>query len=272
MDCENYKTNLDLLATESLGQTQRMDLEEHLKDCPDCRAELESTRRIWFLLGELPLPAASGEMRENFQAMLTKFKKESLENDGKTIGKRQGIFSPPVLPGWFQYAAAVALLFVGIGVGFLLKRGSSPGVVDVKKMDSLASEMNSMKQMMMLSLLENPSASERIRAVGYSNEIGVAGKKVIEALLTTLNQDANVNVRLITLDALARLSGDPLVREGLVQSIARQESPLVQSAIADLMVKLQEKRSVKPLQKLLRKKDLNELVKTKIEQSIQKLI
>jgi HEAT repeat protein len=121
-------------------------------------------------------------------------------------------------------------------------------------------------------MLENPSASERIRAVGYTDEMSSASRKVIDALLTTLNQDANVNVRLITLDALARLSANPIVREGLVQSISRQDSPLVQSAIADLMVKLQEKRSVKPLQKLLRKKDLNEMVKTKIEQSIQKLI
>ena len=46
----------------------------------------------------------------------------------------------------------------------------------------------------------------------------------------------------------------------------------MQSAIADVMVKLQEKSSVQSLQELLKKKDLNKMVKVNIEKSIQKLI
>ena len=125
--------------------------------------------------------------------------------------------------------------------------------------------------MMMLSLLENPAASERLRAVSYTEEINEVDDKVVDALLTTLNNDANVNVRLVTLEALAKLADNVKVREGLVQSITQQESPLVQSALADIMVKLQEKRSVKPLRQLLRDDNLNHLVKGKIEQSIREL-
>jgi hypothetical protein len=272
MDCEMYKSSIDLLVTETLDQARRLDLEKHLERCLDCRSELEATRRIWALLGELPVPASSGAMRGNFHSMLTNFKKDSRENIRELPVNRSGVFNLSGITNWVKYAAAIVLLLTGIGLGYLLNHPATAVLVSNRKMDSLATEVNSMKQMMMLSLLENPSASERIRAVGYTDEMGAASRKVIDALLTTLNQDANVNVRLITLDALARLSGNPIVREGLVQSIARQDSPLVQSAIADLMVKLQEKRSVKPLQKLLHKKDLNGMVKTKIEQSIQKLI
>jgi len=46
----------------------------------------------------------------------------------------------------------------------------------------------------------------------------------------------------------------------------------MQLALADAMVKLQEKRSVKSLQMLLDKKNLNNMVKLNIEKSIQKLI
>jgi hypothetical protein len=46
----------------------------------------------------------------------------------------------------------------------------------------------------------------------------------------------------------------------------------MQSAIAEVMVKLQEKSSVQSLQKLLHKKGLNQMVKLNIEKSIQKLI
>ncbi len=76
----------------------------------------------------------------------------------------------------------------------------------------------------------------------------------------------------MTLEALAKLAHDPVVREGLVKSISVQDSPLLQSAIADVMVKLQEKKSVQSLKQLLNKKDLNEMVRLKIEQSIHKLI
>ena len=124
----------------------------------------------------------------------------------------------------------------------------------------------------MLSLLQNPSASQRIRAVSYTEEITNVDMKVISALFTTLNEDANVNVRLATLEALVKLASEPMVREGLVKSIALQDSPLMQSAIADAMVKLQEKSSVKSLQDLLHKKGLNQMVKINIEKSIQKLI
>ena len=95
--------------------------------------------------------------------------------------------------------------------------------------------------------------------------------KVIDALLTTLNEDPNVNVRLATLGALTKLADDPRVREGLVHSIEQQDSPIMQLAIADVMVKLQEKRSVRSLQRLLNKKDINPKVKLNIEKSILKL-
>jgi HEAT repeat protein len=129
-----------------------------------------------------------------------------------------------------------------------------------------------MKQVMMLSLLQDPSASQRMKAVSFTDDISNVDLKVIDALLTTLNEDPNVNVRLATLEALVRLSGEPKVREGLVRSISNQESPIMQSAIADVMVKLQEKSSVRSLQELLGKKDLNKMVKVNIEKSIQKLI
>jgi len=58
-----------------------------------------------------------------------------------------------------------------------------------------------MKQVMLLSLLNDPSASQRIRAVSYTDEFSSVDLKVIGALFTTLNGDPNVNVRLATLES-----------------------------------------------------------------------
>jgi len=68
------------------------------------------------------------------------------------------------------------------------------------------------------------------------------------------------------------LANHPEVRQGLVQSITQQDSPLLQSAIADVMLKLQEKRSVKSFEDLLKQKNLNPGVRDKIKQTITQLI
>jgi HEAT repeat protein len=99
-----------------------------------------------------------------------------------------------------------------------------------------------------------------------------ADERVMEALFATLNNDDNVNVRLVTLEALTHIRSDASVRGG-TREIPRlvQDSPMVQVALADVMVKMQEKRSVKALKTLLQKEDLNDLVKVKIEQTIKDL-
>jgi len=79
-------------------------------------------------------------------------------------------------------------------------------------------------------------------------------------------------VRLSTLEALVKLSGEPRVREGLVRSIELQDSPIMQSAIADVMVKLAGEEFSSVSSELLSRKGLNKMVKLNIEKSIQKLI
>lgn len=140
-----------------------------------------------------------------------------------------------------------------------------------KQLEDLTAQVHEMREMMMLSLLQNPSASERIRAVSYTSDIRRVNPNVAAALLATLNNDQNINVRLSTLEALTHFARDPVVREGLVQSILQQDSPLMQAALADVMLTLQEKRAIQPLKKLLQQKDLNSMVRTKIEQTIDRL-
>jgi hypothetical protein len=140
-----------------------------------------------------------------------------------------------------------------------------------KQLEELTTQMHEMRELMMLSLLQNPSASERMRAVSYTSDIRHVNPKIAEALLTTLNNDPNVNVRLTTLEALTHFARDPIVREGLIESILQQDSPLVQAAMADVMLKLQEKRSIQPFKKLLQQKDLNGMVRSKIEETITRL-
>ncbi|HEX4373955.1 MAG TPA: hypothetical protein VHZ50_11690 [Puia sp.] len=272
MKCDNYKEDLSQLITGYMDPSDKKKLLDHLAACPDCRMEFETMQKIWSMMGEIPMPSPSSSMQTGFNAMLENFKQEAPEQKSllQVFSDRlKGLWNQH--PMW-QFAYSVIILIVGLGIGYFSNRDRQTTVADNKQIDSLSSQVSEMKQMIMLSLLENPSASERMRAVNYTDQISSVNKKVMDALFTTLNEDANVNVRLVTLETLVKLSGNPGVREGLVQSIIHQDSPLLQSAMADVMVKLQEKKSIKSFQQLLNKKDLNEMVRIKIEQSIHRLI
>lgn len=267
MNCEHAKERLTGWLSNQLPESERKAIDNHLAECGDCRQEFETDKQLWQLLGKASATPEPGEaMREGFYAMLDTFKETEARksrNSWQDFAKKLQQWWTPQLA--LRVAYSVCLLSVGLFVGYWLNRPQ-----DVK-METLTAEVQQMRQMMMLSLIENPSATERLKAVSYTKEITEVDDKVLNALFTTLNNDPNVNVRLVTLEALADLAHDPHVREGLVLSLSKQESPLVQVALADVMVKLQEKRSIKAFRQMLRRDDLNDLVKTKIQQTIKDL-
>ncbi len=166
---------------------------------------------------------------------------------------------------WPRLATVVALLALGLLVGYQLQPAKDPSV------EKLTQEVSDIKELMMLSLLERESAAERLKAVNLTRDFTQASDAVTRALLKTLNEDANVNVRLAALEALYPYTQQEEVRTALVRSIALQESPLVQMALAELMVAIQEKRSINEFEKLLRTKRVPQEVEKKIEQSVKSM-
>lgn len=173
-------------------------------------------------------------------------------------------------PSWSflmpRIALASVILFLGFAGGYWLRRPANGGDVA-----ALTHEVSELKEMMMLSLLEKESASDRLRAVSLTRDLGKSNK-VTSALFATLNNDPNVNVRLAALEALIPFTSDSAVREGLVRSIAQQDSPLVQINLAELMAAMQEKKSVDELRKLVDSDKTPPEVKEKIKKSIAVLI
>lgn len=175
--------------------------------------------------------------------------------------------SASVIPLYQRMAIAAGLLVCGFMIGYLLQSNSGE-----KEVNQLTEQVSELKEMMMLSLLEKESASQRLKAVSLTSEMDQVSDKVADALLATLNSDENVNVRLAALDALKPFVKSSKVRSGLIASIAKQDSPLVQLALADLMVNIQEKKSVDALKQLLEKDNTPQEVKSKISESIEVLI
>jgi hypothetical protein len=175
------------------------------------------------------------------------------------------------LPSWQSLfpslgVASIILIF-GFALGYLIQTPK-----EKTEVGKLTREVSELKEMMMLSLLEKESASQRLKAVNLTSEMDNVSEKVTNALFTTLNQDENVNVRLAALEALKPYVKNSNVRTQLVESISNQDNPLMQVAMAELMAAIQEKKSVEALKELLKSDRTPKEVKSKISESIQVLI
>jgi len=272
MNCDYTKGKLTEWLNNNLEKSEQMEVNRHLADCVSCQEEFAADKQIWDGMAKIRIPEPKEAMRTNFYTMLDEFKEAEKAAARFSFQSMMESIREFVLPQW-TVQVGFSLLLVGLGwmIGNRTSRSKVDATAYQQRIETLASQVQDMKSTMMLSLLENPSATERLRAVSYTSEITHADDRVLEALFATLNNDPNVNVRLVTLEALTQYAGDASVREGLVKSLALQDSPMVQVALADVMVKLQEKRSVKALKTLLQKEDLNDLVKVKIQQTIKDL-
>jgi hypothetical protein len=213
-------------------------------------------------LMQLESGSPSMNLDDRFYAMLAD-EKQKQKSNGFFSGfqfSSLNVFMP-------RLAFASVLLVVGFLSGYFIMQPRSDQQVSV-----LTNEIADLKEMVMLSMLEKESATERLKAVNLSTEMDEPSKKVTEALIETLNKDSQVNVRLAALDALKPYLGNATVREALVNSIAHQESPMVQVSLAEVMVALQAKESVREFEKIIQSDRTPDDVKKRIEESIQTLI
>lgn len=208
---------------------------------------------------KLEVPSPTGALDDRFYEMLTRMKREAHGFSWRTF-----FAWPKMAP---RLALASLVLMAGFFIGYLSRPAG-----DTQQVDLLNQQVYELKEMMMLSLLQKESATERLRAVSLTQEMDQVSSKVTNALFETLENDPNVNVRLSALEAIKPYISNDSVRQKLVQSIGKQESPLVQVALADLMVAIQEKSSVKELRKILENDSTPDEVKKRIEENIKVMI
>ena len=226
-------------------------------------AEYESLLRA---VDEMEVPEPSAEMDQKFQAMLEEAKKARFLEEREPVRRHSPFFElgPGLLP---RLAATLSLIIVGWFLGYQVTPRPERA-----RIDSLASEVLEMKKTVMLAMLENSSAAERMKAVQSAQELSGPDEAVLNALARTVNDDPNVNVRLLAVEALSLYADHPKVREALVQAIVRQESPLVQLALAEVMLALNEKRAVEPIRKIIASPLVDYSVKSKLEATVRQLL
>jgi hypothetical protein len=237
-----------------LTDAAHADLNAHVAICERCASESAGLARVWSALGHLPELEPSGDMRMRFYDNLRGLRLKESERSARSWWRHPA----------FAVACSMASLIVGVLVGGLVTHQSS----DVAQ---LRGELSNMRQLVTLSLLQQQSAGDRLRGVNWSYRVEQSDTEVLAALLTTVNHDPNVNVRLAAVDALHKFSDSPVARKGLIQALAKQTSPLVQIAILDQVVDLHERTAAPAVRFLLGTQDLNPDVRQRADWALKQL-
>ena len=235
MECEAARAQLADRLTGTLAPDAAEALDEHLRSCAECAREANEAADTWARLADIPAAQAdSAAMRARFDGLLE-----------RTAAPQRWWTSRGL-----QAAAAVVLL----ATGFLLGRTTSPSASAPTADPAIAElreELRATRQMVSLSLLQQQSASERMRGITYTSQIERPGSELVTALLDTLMHDSDVNVRLKSIDALKRFADRSSVRMAAADALVEQvSSPMVQIALIDFLVEANDRGAAASLRRL----------------------
>lgn len=110
-------------------------------------------------------------------------------------------------------------------------------------------------------LYNRQSAATRINAVTSVSRLKNKGNDVVGALVHILDNDPNTNVRLAALDGLSRFYKEIYVRKKLVASLKKQQDPLVQINLIDLLTRMRESAILSELEKIVNDENTDKAVK-----------
>ena len=267
MTCDEAKTLMGDAWSQILDEAQELAFEAHLASCANCRAERERLGALWKGLALLPAEEPTANLRARFLETLAAYR-YGLESVPKRSLRKRVLSFWPKQPAW-QMAVSFAALIVGLGVGYAIR--SDKPEQPAGEVAQLRGEVNSMRQLVALSLMQQQSASERLRGVSWAYRVESSDSEVLSALLDTVNQDPNVNVRLAAVDALHTFASSPVMRTSVVQAIRKQTAPLVQVALIDLLVDLKKKEAAPELRGLAGDQTLDAGVRERATWALEKL-
>jgi len=180
------------------------------------------------------------------------------EEEGKIKGRQ--IFFTPVI---FRAAAAIVLVAAGVAIGLYINQFNAQ--------QREIAELKQFKEQMLAMMGDQTSASQRMKGVNVALSYERADDEVVNVLVKTLNEDKNTNVRLAALDALSKFHQEAGVRKALIASLSKQDDPIVQIALIQLMVKMKEKGVLQDLNRIMEDNNSIKPVKDEAYSGILKL-
>lgn len=179
-------------------------------------------QQLWASLQDIPQVEPPPRLRRRFYADLDSRGQRGVGRWREWLG----------LAGARGFATAVGCAVAGIVVGVMLRNGE----VERAELADLQAQVAELNRNLILDRLENVSASKRL--LGVLDAAGVAqDPEITRALLSRAVDDRVYSVRAAAIDAIGPRVSAPAVGQELMGLLERSESPIVQLALVDLVLR-----------------------------------
>lgn len=256
MNSEKLESLLIDYVDGKLSSDERSMVEKELAENESSFQLYEQLKQVMNQIDRSTKLEPSADLKLNFEKNL----QQEISNSKK--GK-QVFFQPMML----RIAAGFIFLLVCVGIGFWINKNKE----QQREIARLREEMDSTKRMMMAMMTNSQSASQRMLGVAASYQMEKPDDEIVNALLKTMNEDPNTNVRLAALEALGKFHQQEHVRTALIASLVKQKDPVVQISLIRLMVEMKEKSVIKELDRITKDSQSIKAVKDEAYSGLLKL-
>jgi len=254
MKCTKIQNKFTEYLENSLSEVENSEVKEHLKSCKSCQKEIEEIKSFLSVLERQEMEIPSNKIRSNFEKMLAQ---EIEQNRPKTVQLQSK-------SDWKSYLRVAASVLLVVSA-FLL------GKYQPNTIQTLGNIQQENKKEV-FALLENNSASKRILAINNAENFTKKDTKIIEAIIHKLLFDKNANVRLAAAETLSKFSSEIMVRDALIKSLETDKNTSVQIELIQILAKIQEKRAIKPMEKMLENEETPQYVKQQLQLNLPSLL
>lgn len=195
----------------------------------------KSGRALWEALGEIEREEPSAGLRRSFHDRLENASRGNwLDKLRATLGLRSN-------SGWLT---ATACVLVGIGIGNFSNEVDDS---DSARLAALEENITLLNRRLILDRLEDQAPGTRLRGVIDAASYAGNDSEIADALLVRATQDRVASVRSAAIDALGSTRNVAVLGEQFMQLLERAESPIVQFALVDLVLRYGNKEQIDQL-------------------------
>ncbi|XOV78470.1 MAG: hypothetical protein ACFHVJ_16195 [Aestuariibacter sp.] len=211
----------------------RLDLEAYLQSNEELQAELQFIEAFW-LTQAFPDKQPSENLRKDFYQMLA-----SAEATNKKIAPQSASLISKFLawlalnPG-YQATALVLCFVLGFWSSDMHKTAIQTDSAS-NGIKQLQADVSSLSTMVAISMLQKPSASERLNGLVYSRETNLQDPQLVNVLVDMLSTDKSVSVRLAIIETLKASPGLFTDAHKFIDIILNETNPLVQMELCRLV-------------------------------------
>lgn len=197
-------------------------------------SDSQAENSLWQALGDLPDKEPSAGLRPDFYRRLERENKESLL---QKLNRWLGISNNM---GW---ATALAFGLLGVGIANFMHSPefSSPAtttkVSEDSRLATLEQSVALLNRQLVIDRMQDSSAGTRLRGVFDASGLVENDPEVTRALLMRATEDRVPSVRSAAIDALGPKLTSSAVGSELMNLLENAESPLVQLALVDLVLR-----------------------------------